>query len=75
MARSRFLKAAESNATRVNDMPNQQLVGVKDGAYVRVPRKPVGSTLLQQLAARTWAEVTDGAGVVTCNGEEVKTAK
>ena len=45
------------------------------GDYVKVPYSAVGSPLLRALAARTWVDVTKGAGVVLADGKEVKPAK
>lgn len=45
------------------------------GNYQKVPFAPVGSSLLQRLALRTWVDVTGGAGVVLVDGKEVKAGK
>lgn len=45
------------------------------GNFRRSEPERVGSSLLHRLAARTWAEVTEGAGVVLVDGKEVKTDK
>ena len=53
-----------------------QVITVERGeGKVRPVRPKLGSTLLHQLATRVWGDVTQGAGVVLVNAEEVKTAK
>lgn len=75
MAKSHKMRKLGASGVGMPWEPSTVAVEVGNGVSKRAPAKAVGSALLRSLAARTWADVTAGAGVVLVAGKEVKTAR